>query len=312
MKLVGESLSIVCDTFTLYVVLGPSAKSRNRRKEYAWRLTAWIAAVDLLVMTIGFIFDVVHLTTTWRLKDGSWECNLGGFAIQFSSFSQNLFTCLLAIVVHRLAASEGMPKKTVERWWHSACILLLALASALSPLGISNGYHPASPWGEEFPYCWLTEPLAQQLVLYIWVYVELAFVFAIFFNIFWKIRKWASSLDSKAFRNKRLILADSFLIYPAAFFLIWIGPVIFRISRAFSPCESNCSRDFGIFITSFYRGLMNACTVAFRIKLLDSLCACFSDKCRSKVAEPQMLMTSFPGESPLGGAAQVTSDVGLV
>ena len=178
-KIAGEVLSILSSLFVLTVVCGPSAEAKKRRKEYAWRLTAYIATIDLLMYSVGFIFDMAFLTNVWQPEDKSIPCNFGGFVVQFSLFTENIFICILAIVVHRLAASEGRPVKVKEQWWHSASVVFLGIATASLVFAFGSGYHPATPWREQFPYCWIDRSFAQQLLLYFWVYAEVLFTFFI-------------------------------------------------------------------------------------------------------------------------------------
>ena len=276
----GYGLSTIGCIFCLFVVLGPTLQAKKRRKEYAWRLTAYIAALDLIRFGYGFVYEVMFVNSYWEMKDGSVGCTLQGFLVHFTNFTENLYVCILAIIVYRLVASEGQAVKVKEKWWHSACVLTLGLTLALSAL-LHHGYHPATSYEEDWPYCWLVDPIGQLLYQYLWVYAELAFVFAVYISIFLKLRRWAQTFDRVSFVNKRLILADSFLLYPIVFFTIWIGPASYRIASAFWPCEVNCYVISAVFQLGNYAGVYNALVVAFRMGALTSFCACFCDKCRS-------------------------------
>eukprot|EP01094_Clydonella_sp_ATCC50884_P014655 TRINITY_DN2512_c0_g2_i1.p1 TRINITY_DN2512_c0_g2~~TRINITY_DN2512_c0_g2_i1.p1 ORF type:complete len:357 (+),score=109.86 TRINITY_DN2512_c0_g2_i1:150-1073(+) len=189
----------------------------------ASRLIFWMALSSLVTACMNLINPLNYITVI---------CWIQGMVMQFSQMSTFLWTCTIAtnlfvVVVLKFDKKEVL---ALEKWYH-IMVWTSAFVFWLVPL-LTLNYGSAGLW------CWITDRawgawwrfLCFYFPLYIFIVWIIFAYFAISFKIWYTFRGTAAAKKSKDFKIIRRLA-----LYPIAFVIIWIFPIINRAQNWIDP-----------------------------------------------------------------------------
>ena len=221
-----------------------SKEGEKRRELFPVRIILYLSLFDLPTSLVT-IFGALRILGAHAWEGTVW-CDLQGSIVQGGFMGANLWTAVLAVVLHRQLVTGTC---TRESWrFHVAIASACVVTAALPLLGTSF-----ARYGQSGPWCWISNDhgLGRQLLFYCPLYVMQAVVIACYVRIFrtvrGTIRKLENALSVEAIR-KREQIARQFLLYPVAFMTLWLGSAI------------NRGHHFATGEQSFELTLVQACT----------------------------------------------------